>query len=140
MHVMLLVGRQAGTVVDLPYHAATAGYAAGTCRAVTDEEMQTAGISLGRAVEVTPEGAPLGYRVEPNEEVGGYDAYAPDGTALNGPPLRNAAAARSVAQEHFAHAKHLEEAARVLHVPLVPSPAVAMKPAGRVTPAATRVK
>ena len=56
MFVRLLIGKAAGSVVDMPYHAATAGFAAGTCRAVTDLELRESGTDPGAASDRAPEG------------------------------------------------------------------------------------
>lgn len=102
MFVRLLIGKAAGSVVDMPYHAATAGFAAGTCRAVTDLELRESGTDPAGASDTAPEAVPLGYRIMPDEAGGGYDLFSPTGERVNLQPIRNLAAARSIAEDHFA--------------------------------------
>ena len=110
MFVRLLIGKAAGSVVDMPYHAATAGFAAGTCRAVTDLELRESGTDPGAASDIAPETVPLGYRVMPDEAGGGYDLFSPTGERVNLAPIRNLAAARSIAENHFARTQRMVDA------------------------------
>ena len=107
MFVRLLIGKAAGSVVDMPYHAATAGFAAGTCRAVTDLELRESGTDPGAASDRAPEAVPLGYRIMPDEAGGGYDLFSPIGERVNLAPIRNLAAARSIAENHFARTQRM---------------------------------
>lgn len=107
MYVRLLIGKAAGSVVDMPYHAATAGFAAGTCRAVTDLELRESGTDPAGAADTPPEALPLGYRAVPDEAGGGFDLFGPDGMRVNLAPIRNLAAARSLAENHFARTQRM---------------------------------
>lgn len=101
MFVRQLIGREAGAIVELPYHAATACLAGGTAAEVTDEEIAAAGLTLPPAAPVNePEQLPRGYRAEPDIEGYGYNVIDPGGVTLNQRPLPNLAAARSLAHEH----------------------------------------
>lgn len=102
MFVKQLIGRLAGTVVDMPYAAATSNIAAGTCVLATDEEVAAAGLTSAPIADPAPaEALPIGYRIEP-AEVGGFDVYDPGGVRLNQMPHPNVPAARSAAADHAA--------------------------------------
>ena len=128
MYVRLLIGKAAGTVVDMPYHAATAGFAAGTCRAVTDLELRGSGTDPAGASDTAPEAVPLGYRVLANEEDGGYDLFDPEGVRVNLAPIRSLAAARSIAENHFARTQRMVADPATITVVSSPKPEVAETP------------
>ena len=100
MFVKLLIGRNAGAIVDMRLDAAQAGIANGTCEKPTDEEMAAANIPVQRGSGAEPEAMPEGYTSKPNEEAGGFDVFGPDGTQINVEPLRNLAQARDLARQH----------------------------------------
>lgn len=101
MYVRQLVGRLAGTIVQMPFSAATSNIAAGTCAMVTDDEVTAAGLQVEPApTDAAPDGLPSGFRVEPTEG-GGFDLLDPGGVRLNQEPFPNLPAARSYAHEHF---------------------------------------
>lgn len=99
MFVRTLIGRAAGSIIEMPYHAATACFAVGTAERVTDEEIAAAGLIQDTRPVVDPEQFPDGYRAEP-EEWGGFYVLDPGGVTLNERPFPNLAAARSFAHEH----------------------------------------
>ena len=104
MFVRQLIGREAGTIQDQPYHAATSNIAAGTAEAVTDEELARVGLTRNPGAGVAaPEVLPEGYAAKA-DEVSGFIVFDPDGVALNEQPFPNMAAARSFAHEHAAAA------------------------------------
>jgi hypothetical protein len=115
MFVRLLIGRDAGRIVEQPYHAATANLAAGTVEQVSHEEAAEAGLSPtpAHAGEFAhPEALPRGYRVEPSIDddtpIGGFDVLDPGGVRVNQEPLRNHTEARSLAREHALSARFPE--------------------------------
>ena len=104
MFVRQLIGRQAGTIVEMPFHAATAALACGTCSEVSDAEIAAAGIvTAPRVSAVTAEEAPRGYRIEA-DPVAGYNVRDPGGVQMNAQPFPNLSAARSFAHNHHQHA------------------------------------
>ncbi|WP_132254730.1 hypothetical protein [Methylobacterium segetis] len=101
MYVRQLVGRLAGTIVQMPFSAATSNIAAGTCATVTDDEITAAGLQLEPVPsDAAPDGLPAGFRVEPTEG-GGFDLLDAGGVRLNDEPFPNLPAARSFAAEHI---------------------------------------
>lgn len=102
MFVRQLIGRQAGEIVEMPYHAGTSCIAMGTAGSVTDEEVAAAGLAPAPGpTQASAEGLPPGYRVTQTDGV--YDLFVgddADGVALNEIPLRNMVEARSVAESH----------------------------------------
>ncbi len=101
MYVRQLIGRQAGAIVEMPYHAATSNIAMGTAEPVTDAELAKAGLSLPIGLhEADREAPPPGYRIVACE-AGGFDVIDPGEERLNREPLPNKAAARSLALQQF---------------------------------------
>lgn len=101
MFVRQLIGREAGSIIPLPYHAAQAALDMGTCAPVTDEEIAQAGLDPEPSIVlVKPDEMPEGYRVDVAEG-GGYNVIDAGGVNLT-PDLEipNLAAARSFAMEH----------------------------------------
>jgi cobalamin biosynthesis protein CobT len=104
MLVRQLVGRAAGTIIDMPYHAAQAALATGSCKTVTDEEVAEAGIEVIQQAAAVPEDhIPAGYKIV-MDEVQGYLVADAGGVVLREEPFPNIVAARSFAQNHHAHA------------------------------------
>ncbi len=102
MWVKQLIGRLAGSVVDLPYSAAENAIANGTAVAATDQEVVAAGFDVAPvAPPVALDVMPIGYRVEPTE-VGGFDLFDAGGVRLNEEPLPNMAAVLSEAHDRVA--------------------------------------
>lgn len=102
MWVKQLIGRLAGSVVDLPFSAAENAIANGTALAATDREVIDAGFAVAAGpAPVALDVMPIGYRVEPTE-VGGFDLFDAAGIRLNGEPLPNMAAVLSFAHDHVA--------------------------------------
>jgi hypothetical protein len=102
MFVRQLIGREAGTIQDQPYHAATSNLAAGTVERVTDAELAAAGLSTAPGPsDSAPEAFPKGY-LGKADEVSGFNVFGPNGSQLNERPFPNLAAARSYAQADFA--------------------------------------
>jgi hypothetical protein len=101
MFVRQLIGREAGTIQDQPFHAATSNLAAGTVERVTDAELAAAGLSTAPGPsDSAPEAFPNGY-LGKADEVSGFNVFGTDGGQLNEQPFPNLAAARSFAQAHF---------------------------------------
>lgn len=100
MFVRLLIGRQAGGIVDLPFHAATASIDSGTAVAATGEEIAAAGFEVPARAAAIPESLPPGYVAVPHEAGSGFTLKAPDGTVLNEAPIANLVAARGMACNH----------------------------------------
>jgi hypothetical protein len=101
MFVRQLIGREAGTIQDQPFHAATSNLAAGTVERVTDAELAAAGLSAAPGPsDSAPEAFPNGY-LGKADEVSGFNVFGPDGGQLNEQPFPNLPAARSFAQAHF---------------------------------------
>jgi hypothetical protein len=102
MFVRQLIGRNAGQIVEMPYHAASSNITMGTCAAVTDAELSEAGIEIPAMIsESAPETMPDGFTVK-DAEGGGFDILNVDGEVLNQEHIPNLAAARSFAQTRFA--------------------------------------
>ena len=102
MFVRQLIGRQAGVIVEMPYHAASSGLSMGTCASVTEDEIREAGLEpLAISREAEPEAPPPGYEIRP-DEVEGFNLFDPNGEQLNVEPFPNMPAARGAA---FAHAE-----------------------------------
>lgn len=89
MFVMQLIGRQADTVIDMPYAEAKACIDNGTARRATEDEI-TAEMERTTApvTNVSREQLLAGYRMEPNE-AGGYDVFDAGGVKVSQEPLRN---------------------------------------------------
>jgi hypothetical protein len=102
MFVRQLIGRNAGQIVEMPYHAGSSNITMGTCAAVTDAELSEAGIEIpAMNSESPPEAMPEGFIVK-DAEGGGFDILDGDGEVLNQDHIPNLAAARSFAQAKFA--------------------------------------
>ena len=113
MFVKQLIGRMAGTVVEMPFAAATSNIAAGTCVLATEDEVTAAGLQAVPTVTATePEVLPAGYRTEV-AEVGGFDLFDAGGVRLNQEPFANLPALLS-----FAHDRATAMAPVALVVPL----------------------
>lgn len=97
MFVRQLIGREAGTIIELPYHAATASLGMGTCAAVTDDEIAEAGLTPARTYSaIRPDEMPQGYRAISGEG-GGFDVIDAGGVVVNQEFIPNLPAARSFA-------------------------------------------
>jgi hypothetical protein len=102
MFVRQLIGREAGTIINLPAHAAEASLLAGTVSTVTDEELAEAGLNETPAEPLPyPEQMPPGFRAEPSED-GGFDVLDAGGVTLNTEFIPNLPAARSFAHDYVA--------------------------------------
>lgn len=100
MWVMQLIGRLAGSVVDIPFSAAENAIQNGTARQATDAEMTEAGVDTRQVVETAdPTVLPPGYLAEITE-AGGYDIRDAAGLPINVEPFPNLPAAISGAHEH----------------------------------------
>ncbi|MGV1867218.1 MULTISPECIES: hypothetical protein [unclassified Rhizobium] len=97
MYVRQLIGREAGNIILMPFSAATSCLAMGTVAAVTDEEIEAAGLAVEVFSANLPDTLPRGFRVEALPD-GGFDLYDPGGvnisTEIN---LPNMVAARDYA-------------------------------------------
>lgn len=83
MFVRQLIGSQAGQIIDLPYHAATACLAGGTVAAVTDDEVKEAGLEPeDDFVSLPPDEIPAGFRIEEDTEGPGYNVFDASGFNL----------------------------------------------------------
>ncbi len=101
MFVKQLIGRMAGTVVEMPFAAATSNIASGTCVLATEDEIAAAGLEPVPVADLAkPELLPTGYRTEVTE-AGGYDLLDPGGVRLNQEPFANMPAVLSFAHEHL---------------------------------------
>lgn len=127
MWVKQLIGRLAGSVVDLPYSAAENAIANGTAVAAMDEEVIAAGFQVENGpAPVNLDVMPIGYRVEPTE-VGGFDLYDAGGVRLNEEPIPNMAAVLSGAHDHRAATVLPAVTAPLVEVPpVVPDTAVSL--------------
>jgi hypothetical protein len=97
MFVRQLIGREAGTIINLPFTAAQSCLAMGTVEAVTDEEIAAAGLELDPVVVNRPDELPHGFRVE-TIPGGGFDLYDPGGVNISKEvDLPNLIAARDLA-------------------------------------------
>lgn len=97
MFVRQLIGREAGTIIELPYHAATASLAMGTCAEVSDAEIAEAGLTPAPTYSaIRPDEMPEGYRAIPSEG-GGFDVIDAGGVVVNPDFIPNLPAARSFA-------------------------------------------
>lgn len=98
--VRQLIGRQAGQIVEMPFHVMQACLATGTAAAVTEDEMREAGIAPPRVSDVEPDTFPDGYAAVPDEGGAGFNVTGPDGALIREMPFRNLAEARAAAVEH----------------------------------------
>ncbi|MER8615977.1 hypothetical protein NKG99_03850 [Mesorhizobium sp. M1409] len=97
MFVRQLIGREAGTIIELPYHAATASLGMGTCAEVSDAEIAEAGLIPAPTYSaIRPDEMPAGYRAIPSEG-GGFDVIDAGGVTVNKEFIPNLPAARSFA-------------------------------------------
>lgn len=97
MFVRQLIGREAGTIINLPFTAAQSCLAMGTVEAVSDEEIAAAGLELEPVVVNRPDELPHGFRVE-TIPGGGFDLYDPGGVNISKEvDLPNLIAARDLA-------------------------------------------
>ncbi|RUM06812.1 Rho termination factor N-terminal domain-containing protein [Rhizobium chutanense] len=98
MFVRQLIGREAGNIINMPYDAAQSCLAMGTVEAVTDEEIEAAGLEPAEpAVANRPDELPRGFRVEAIAG-GGYDLFDPGGVNVSKEvDLPNLVAARDLA-------------------------------------------
>ncbi|TPJ60829.1 Rho termination factor N-terminal domain-containing protein [Mesorhizobium sp. B2-6-1] len=97
MFVRQLIGREAGTIIELPYHAATASLGMGTCAEVTDDEIAEAGLTPAPTYSaIRPDEMPDGYRAVASEG-GGFDVIDAGGVVVNQEFIPNLPAARSFA-------------------------------------------
>jgi len=102
MFVRQKIGREAGTIINLPAHAAEASLLAGTVETVTDEELAAAGLSETPADPLpNPEQMPSGFRAKPSED-GGFDVLDAGGVTLNKEFIPNLPAARDFAHAYVA--------------------------------------
>ncbi len=105
MFVRQLIGRQAGEIVEMPYHAAEACLSNGTVQRVTDAEIVAAGMTPPEPppVEAAPM-VPHGYEAISRLDDQGYDLFRQPVTRnergdvtdepVNEKPLHNLAALR----------------------------------------------
>lgn len=101
MWMKQLIGRLAGSIVEIPYSAAQNAEMNGTAVRATDEEIAAAGIEVERIVETASvDVLPLGYSVEIVED--GYDLIDPAGLTINTEVHRSLPAAISAAHDHVA--------------------------------------
>jgi hypothetical protein len=102
MFVRTLIGRQAGQIIELPYHAGSQAIDFGTAETVTDAEAAAAGFVVAPTGADAPvEDFPAGYWSEPID--GGFDVFLVGGDKpLNDHLIPNLPAARSFAIEHAA--------------------------------------
>jgi hypothetical protein len=104
MFVKLLIGRAAGSIIDLRFDAAESGLAMGTCVLATEDEIALAGLPPENGPSaVIPDAFPEGYSAKAHE-VGGYMLFGPDGAQVRDEPFTNLSAARSFADELVASA------------------------------------
>lgn len=105
MFVRQLIGRTAGTIVEMPYSAAEACLANGTVARVTDEEIRQAGLTPPEPPpQVAVPVVPPGYEAHSRIDGQGYDLFRQPVTrnergdiideAVNPTPLHNLAALR----------------------------------------------
>src|SRR3954471_20828631 len=112
MFVMQLIGRQADSVIDMPFAEAKACMENGTVRQATQEEI-TAAIEQPSAPFVAPRDEILlaGYRMEPSEN-GGYDVFDAGGVKISRSerqPLRNQLEARDFILAHSRRVRGLPD-------------------------------
>ncbi|NEI60917.1 hypothetical protein [Rhizobium leguminosarum] len=108
MFVRQLIGREAGTIINMPFTAAQSCLAMGTAGEVTDEEIAAAGLEPEPVVVNRPDELPHGFRVE-TIPGGGFDLYDPGGVNISKDvDLPNLIAARDLAWSIM----HPAEAAR----------------------------
>ena len=112
MFVMQLIGRQADTVIDMPFAEAKACMEAGTVRQATQEEI-TAAMEQPSAPFVAPRDEILlaGYRMEPSEN-GGYEVFDAGGVKISKSeekPLRNQLEARDFILAHARRTRGLPD-------------------------------
>jgi hypothetical protein len=96
------IGRNAGSVINVPVHSAEHGLANGTYSRPTEQEVMASGLAPKKFVTSDkPEEMPLGYRAMWLDDFPGMDVYR-DGIdePLNEMPIRTLAAARGFAEKH----------------------------------------
>lgn len=112
MFVYQLIGRQADTVVDMPFAEAQACMGNGTARRATEEEVTAAmERSTAPVAHMTTEQLLAGYRLEPSE-AGGYDAFDTGGVKISteDAPLRNKLEAEQFVAAYSRRVRGLPEA------------------------------
>lgn len=109
MFVRQLIGRQAGQIIEMPYHAAEACLAQGSAERVTDAEILAAGLTPEAPVPVAELSITLpdGFEAHARPDGLGFDLYRSPVTRddkgeitsepLNAAPLHNLIAARDAA-------------------------------------------
>lgn len=101
MWVRQLIGRQAGTIVEMPFADAQLAKANDTAADVTAEEIAEAGHQVqAQATEAPAEKMIEGYRVESSLRGGGFDVFDAGGVRINDDPLHNHIVARDHAVAH----------------------------------------
>jgi hypothetical protein len=96
MYVRQKIGREAGTIITMPFAVAESCLASGTVEKVTDEEIAAAGLEVEPVVVNRPDELPRGFRVEAIP--GGFDLYDPGGVNISKEvDLPNMVAARDLA-------------------------------------------
>ncbi|WP_342152332.1 hypothetical protein [Methylorubrum sp. SB2] len=123
MWVKQLIGRLAGSVVDVPYSAAQNAIVNGTAVPATDDDLEAAGVEVRPIAEAAdPTALPAGYTVE-DTEAGGFNLKDPGGVILNGEPHPNLPAAIDAA-----HAHRMATVLSLVPAPVVPVPPVPPSP------------
>jgi hypothetical protein len=102
MFVMQLIGRQAETVIDMPYAEATACIGNGTVRRATEEQ------STAPVVHMTTDQLMAGYRIEPFEGAG-FNVFDAGGVKINQEPLRNQLVAQEFVVDYSRRARGLPD-------------------------------
>ena len=123
MLVRQLIGRQAGMIVDMAYHAAQAGLAMGTCEVPTDAELAQHGMGPARplTVDAKPEQFPPGYSGAARPDGLGFDVHWGSlQQPLNDVPLANLLAARDFTHEHFRQSHLTEDGPQQDDDPIIP--------------------
>lgn len=103
MFVRTLIGRNAGSIVEMPYHIAEAAKLNGTAQAVSEQELAEAKVAVAKAPVLAPaDSIPEGYKIEP-DPVSGFNVLDADDLVLTHHVLlKNMPAAREFARTHAA--------------------------------------
>lgn len=103
MFVRTLIGRNAGTIIEMPYHVAQTAIMNGTAKEVSEQELEDAKLSVViMATQEPPDSLPSGYTIEP-DPLKGFNVLDAGGVVLtNEVLLPNLLAAREWARAHAA--------------------------------------